>query len=163
MLIRPIELDDIEGFRETLDAVARERRYLLTLEAPPMERVEAFVKNNVERGYPQYVAEDDGRIIGWADFIPFVRESLAHTSQLGMGVLKEFRGKGIGDQLLRRVVTGAIDRGSVRLELEVFSNNLAAISLYRKHGFEYEGTKRSARLLDGEFFDINLMAMLVQR
>ena len=163
MLIRPIELGDIPGFRDVLDAVARERRFLLTLEAPPLERVEAFVSNNIERGYAQYVAVEGERIVGWADFIPYTKESLAHVSQLGMGVLKEIRGRGLGEQLLSSVTEAAIARGCLRLELEVFANNLAAISLYRKHGFEYEGTKRKARRLGDEFFDIDVMARLVPK
>jgi hypothetical protein len=37
--IRPIAEPDIESFRETLDAVAREQSFLAFLEAPPLDRV----------------------------------------------------------------------------------------------------------------------------
>ena len=50
---RQIRVNDTEAFRAAVDAVARERKYLALLEAPPIEQVRAFVKRNVELGYPQ--------------------------------------------------------------------------------------------------------------
>jgi hypothetical protein len=40
--IVPISPAHIEGFHRTLDLVARERRYLALLEAPPLESMRAF-------------------------------------------------------------------------------------------------------------------------
>jgi len=48
--IVPITQDHIESFHRSLDFVARERRYLAFLEAPPFESTQAFVLNNIEQG-----------------------------------------------------------------------------------------------------------------
>ena len=56
MEIVPITAHHVEGFHRALDFVARERRYLAFLEAPPIESTRAFVLNNFEKGYPQLVA-----------------------------------------------------------------------------------------------------------
>ena len=45
--IRQITKEDARGFWECLDGVARERRYLIFLEAPPFEKTEDFVRENV--------------------------------------------------------------------------------------------------------------------
>ena len=50
--IRPIAEDHIASFRETLDVVARERKFLSFLEAPPLEQMRHFVLNNIKEGYP---------------------------------------------------------------------------------------------------------------
>ena len=68
--IVPIEPGQIGGFRECLDSVARETRYITMIEAPPLPRVTAFVKGNLERRAPQLVAVDGDRVVGWCDVLP---------------------------------------------------------------------------------------------
>jgi hypothetical protein len=58
--IVPIAQGHIEGFHRALDIVARERRYLAFLEAPPIEATRAFVLDNIKRGHPQFVAVTAG-------------------------------------------------------------------------------------------------------
>lgn len=161
ILIRRIQREDVTAFRAMLQEVADERRYILTLTAPPVESVETFVGNNIDRGYPQFVATEDKALVGWADFVPREKESLRHCASLGMGVRKAWRGQGIGDALLRTATDAAINFGFTRLELEVFANNAIAIALYRKYGFEDEGLRRRARLIDGRYDDILMMGRLV--
>ena len=55
-VIEPIAGAHIAGFHAALDRVARERRYLALLEAPPLERTAEFVRGNIAGGNPQYVA-----------------------------------------------------------------------------------------------------------
>jgi hypothetical protein len=60
----------IEGFHRALDFVARERRYLAFLEAPPPDETRAFVLNNIAQGYPQLVVLSAGEVVGWCDVLP---------------------------------------------------------------------------------------------
>jgi putative acetyltransferase len=50
--------------------------------------------------------------------------------------------------------------GVLRIELTVYADNDVAIRLYRKFGFEVEGTSRSYALRDGVFVDALAMARL---
>jgi hypothetical protein len=68
--IVPITENHIESFHRTLDFVAKERRYLAFLEAPPIGATRDFVLNNIERGYPQLVALSGGEVVGWCDVMP---------------------------------------------------------------------------------------------
>jgi len=45
-----------------------------------------------------------------------------------------------------------------RIELEVYTDNAAAIHLYEKFGFVIEGTKRKYAFRDGEYVDAHVMA-----
>jgi ribosomal protein S18 acetylase RimI-like enzyme len=51
-------------------------------------------------------------------------------------VLKEYRGKGIGRQLMTAIVSEAENRGSSRVTLEVRKDNPPAQNLYKSLGFE---------------------------
>lgn len=157
--VRPIALSDVPGYHQAVDSVAKERRYLMRLEAPPLERAQSFVADNLKKGYPHVVAVDEDKAVGWADIVP--RNNFppaAHVGVLGMGIIKAYRGQGLGSSLLTAVIKGAWNYGFKRLELEVYHDNEAAVRLYEKHGFELEGRKRYARYLDGAYQDILIMA-----
>jgi len=159
--VRPIAEADIEGFRAAVDAVARERRYLAGFEAESQDVVTAFVRSNIEQAYPQYVASADGHIVGWCDVTPEGRPLYAHVGILGMGVLAEHRGQGIGRRLLRACLAAARRRGFRRIELQVRAPNTAAIALYLSEGFEREGLKRRAACVDGLYEDVVCMGLLL--
>ena len=129
--IVPIGQGHIDGFHRTLDSVARERRYLAFLEAPPLESVRAFVLDNIKQGYPQLVAVSAGQVVGWCDVVPKPRPIYAHVGVLGMGLLPEFRGQGLGDRLIRQTLAAARAFELNRVELSVRENNAGAIALYR--------------------------------
>jgi L-phenylalanine/L-methionine N-acetyltransferase len=156
--VRKIELEDAQGFWSALTSVAKEKKYILTIEAPPFESTRAFVQDNVEKNHAQYVAVRDNQIVGWADIIPLEHSTMAHVGSLGMGVIAEHRGQGIGSKLLTSVIQHAWESGLKRLELEVFADNEAAIGLYKKHGFTQEGLKRHARMIDNHYQHIVMMA-----
>jgi RimJ/RimL family protein N-acetyltransferase len=156
--IRQIVDSDIAGFHHALDTVARERRYLLFLEAPPLEKTAAFVRGNIANLYPQRVALAQGQVVGWCDVIPLGRQALAHGGTLGMGLLPEWRGKGLGAALLHDTIEAARTFGLKRIQLGVFETNVRAAVLYRKFGFEDEGVRRKAVLIDGVFIDEIMMA-----
>lgn len=158
--VRPIREADAESFRAALDAVARERRFLARAEAPPMENVRKFVTANVLAGHPQFVADENGRVVGWCDALPNTATfGGAHIACLGMGVLREYRGRKLGLRLLEAVVEATRSLGLEKIELAVYASNVAALALYRKVGFEIEGVRRRSRLVDGAYDDIVLMGL----
>ena len=71
--IRQIRASDTEAFRAAIDAVARERKYLALLEAPPIEQVRAFVQRTIEHGHPQIIALMDDVVVGWCNVPPASR------------------------------------------------------------------------------------------
>jgi ribosomal protein S18 acetylase RimI-like enzyme len=158
--IVPIAQDHIEGFHRALDFVARERRYLSFLEAPPLEQVGAFVLDNISHGYPQLVAVSAGQVIGWCDVVPKPRPIYAHAGVLGMGLLPEFRGQGLGGRLIQQTLAAARAFGLNRVELSVRENNAGAIALYKRVGFEIEGLQRNATRVEGVYENVVLMATL---
>lgn len=160
--IIPIQPGLIESFHRTLDVVARERRYLAFLEAPPIEQTRKFVLNVIEQGYPQFVAVAAGEVVGWCDVLPKPRPIYAHSGVLGIGLLPLMRGKGIGMRLIRQALEAARSFGFSRVELTVRENNQVAITLYEKVGFKMEGLMRRAALIDGAYENVALMALLFE-
>ena len=85
---------------------------------------------------------------------------MQHCGVLGMGLVAEYRGKGLGRKLAERAISDARAKGIERIELEVFASNTRAIRLYERLGFTHEGLKRNARKLDKAYDDLIVMALL---
>ncbi|MDH5633308.1 MAG: GNAT family N-acetyltransferase [Gammaproteobacteria bacterium] len=159
IMIRRVRKEDADEICDVIESVALEKVFLATLDRPSLESTQSFIQDNLEKGYPHLVAEHNNRIIAWGDITcPFTRPPYMHIGRLGMGVLKEYRGQGVGNRLLTHLVEAAWAYGFRRLDLEVFAGNEAAINLYLKHGYEVEGRKKYLRYLDGEFEDTLVMA-----
>lgn len=151
----------MEGFWVALDSVARERRYLIFLEAPPFEECRKFVAQNIRRGHPQHVALAAERVVGWCDALPVDRPIRAHTGVLGLAVLAAFRGRGIGTALLHATLERARAVGLTRIELSVRENNKRVVELYEKFGFVHEGVQRNAICVDGKYEALLSMALIL--
>ncbi|MBZ0204181.1 MAG: hypothetical protein K8I03_14290 [Ignavibacteria bacterium] len=82
-----------DSFREALDSVSREKRFLAFTEAPDVESVRKFVRRLIRDGDVQVYAIHDNKVIGWCDIIRRTRDAMNHTGALGMGILKPFRGR----------------------------------------------------------------------
>ena len=163
VVVRPVTLADIAGFRACVGAVMRERRYLAYLEPFSLAETAAFVAANIDRGNPQFVAEDAGRIVGWCDVCRDSAPTYAHEGTLGMGVLDDYRGGGLGERLLRATLDAAAGAGFERVALSVYASNTRAAALYRKAGFVHEGTRVRGRKLDGAYDDVHMMAYFTTR
>lgn len=160
VLIRQIRESDAASFRETLDIVARERRYLMMSEAPPLEHMQKFVADSVKRDLPQFVAVEGERVVGWCDSFPGkAAYGNGHIGSLGMGLLPGYRGKGFGRQLVVATIQKARELGLERIQLSVYASNQPAISLYRRLEFVEEGRQKRGRLMDGVYDDVILMAL----
>ena len=150
--------DYIESFYEALTVVARERIYIEMIEPPPLEKVKGFQEDLISKGGPVYYAMKGDQVVGWCDVFPESNPRLSHRGGLGMGILPEYRGMGIGSELLKNVIEKAREFGLEKIELNVYTTNESAIALYKKFGFKDEGVIHKYRKLEGEYFDCLVMA-----
>lgn len=108
------------------------------------------------------VACVDEEIVGHLSLMTFTRSPRRrHAGTLGMAVRDDWQGRGVGSTLMTAVIDLA-DRwlNLTRLELEVFCDNASAVGLYKKFGFQIEGTLRAYAFRDGEYADVYAMARL---
>lgn len=158
--IVPTSESHFEGLHRALDTVAREQRYLAFLQAPPAEEAFAFYRNIVANDLCQFVALQDGSVVGWCDILPTHGEVRAHVGILGMALLPGARHLGIGAKLMRAALAKARTKGMSRIELTVRADNANAQRLYESFGFVTEGVNRRAVRVEGQFYDTLAMALV---
>jgi L-phenylalanine/L-methionine N-acetyltransferase len=82
------------------------------------------------------------------------RWRMRHVGSIGMAVRDDWQGRGIGTALMEAALDLADNwLNLTRIELRVYTDNAAGIALYKKFGFEVEGTHRRLAFRDGEYVD----------
>jgi RimJ/RimL family protein N-acetyltransferase len=155
--------EHIESYREAVDKVMKERRFLARLEAPPIESARDFVRGNIRDNAPHYVAVEGERVIGWCDISLNRKPVFAHAGNLGIGIVKEYRGRGIGTELMAKAIAHAKEIGLEKIELDVYESNRAAIRLYKKFGFKAEGKRIKSAKIDGRYENLIPMGLLIDQ
>jgi RimJ/RimL family protein N-acetyltransferase len=124
---------------------------------------QARIRNILERdNCTLLVAEDKGKLIGFLSATGGEYQRIRHRAYLVIGILQAYTGQGIGARLFEALDSWAKEHGIHRLELTVMTHNTAAIALYKKMGFDVEGTKRQSMQIDGQYVDELFMGKLME-
>ena len=160
VVVRAARPDDAEAWVANFDRVAGEKIYLMTEKFPRTpDEIRTQFRDNDPRFNLWLVAEVGGQVVAGANFARGKWSKNAHTAELGMAVLPEHRGSGIGRMLMESGLEWARSLGVRKVKLGVFASNERAIALYRKMGFAEEGRLKGEVLLDGRPDDEVLMAL----
>lgn len=127
IVIRKMRENDIE---QVLDIEKKSFTTPWSKESFTME-----IKKNLLAYY--IVAEIDGKIVGYGGFWNIVDE--AHITNIAVD--PEYRGKGIGNFIVEKLIDVCKERGILRMTLEVRKSNYIAQALYKKYGFEECGIR----------------------
>ena len=100
---------------------------------------EAIEETFTMEGYVSLVAETDQRIVGYIGY----RSVLDEADITNVAVSPDLRRKGIGHQLLERLLLTAEEKGISTIYLEVRVSNTAAITLYEHAGFRVCGQRKN--------------------
>ncbi|PLS06681.1 GNAT family N-acetyltransferase [Neobacillus cucumis] len=165
MLIREIKPDDAGSFINLIKKVESEYEFML-LEPGERKMVEEEQKKRLEvmrKSYNStiFIAKEDKQLIGYLIAMGGNAKRNKHSVYLVIGILAEYRGRGIGTKLFEQLENWGKEHSVHRLELTVVTQNEAALQLYKKMGFEIEGTKKQSLYIDGKFVDEYYMSKLI--
>ena len=165
MLIREIEMNDAEQLNELIKKVESEADYTL-MGAGERQTTPEQQLTQVERILGQenstiLVAEEEDKLVGYLLCMGGSAARIRHSAYLVVGIVREYRGKGVGTKLLQALDQWVKSRELTRLELTVVTKNGPGIALYKKSGFEIEGTKLQSLKVDGVYHDEYVMAKII--
>ncbi len=107
------------------------------------------------------VADTGGELAGYVEARGGSFRRNRPTAHVVIAIRQSYAGRGLGGRLLTELEAWARAHGIHRLELTVMTHNERAVALYRKTGYEVEGTRREALVVDGRPVDELWMAKLV--
>lgn len=143
VIIREMTSDDIDG------VLYVEREVFTT----PWTREAFEIEINKNELARYIVAEKEGKIIGYGGLWLILDEG--HITNIA--VYPTYRGQGIGNEIVEKLIHICEQRGIYNITLEVRKSNLIAQSLYKKYGFIDCGVRR------GYYSDTNEDAVIMWR
>ncbi|MDP1421727.1 GNAT family protein [Peribacillus simplex] len=166
-IIRTGELEDAEAVLDVQNSVISEGEYFITIseefnKTPEQQRdwIRRLLENERET---IIVAAINGEVIGWIGFQSENRKRMSHKGSFGIMIRKNFRGMGIGKDLVQALLDWAEANPLIeKVSLGVFSTNHRAIALYKSMGFVEEGRKiKEFKMSEREYVDDIIMYKLV--
>jgi RimJ/RimL family protein N-acetyltransferase len=139
-VVRPARPEDAASFLELWNEVVAERKYVRT---DRVRRGARYYRKSFRDAWNEdkasLVALDGKRVIGQLEVQREESPVTRHVASLGMMVLREWRGRGVGSALLAEAVRWGREAGVEKLALSVYPHNVVAHALYLKFGFREEG------------------------
>lgn len=156
--------EDSAALLSYLKATAAETRFLMSEPEEirmTLKEEEEFLKAKLE--HPREVlicAFLDGTHIGNCSICAMGDKlRYRHRCSIAIALYRRFWGLGIGRQMMESALRFAQSQGYEQAELEVVTENHAAVRLYQNLGFSIYGTrKHDMKYADGSYGDVYLMA-----
>ncbi len=165
MEIRQIRPDDAAAYWQLRQQIDRETEFL-RFEAEDWLVTTRRVRGRIELmlstdNQTIFVAENAGELIGFLWAGGGLYRHNHHKVHVIIGVRAAYQRQGIGTGLLQACQTWACTRHLQRLELSVMTHNFPALALYKKLGFEIEGSAPYALCIDGHYIDLYYMGKVL--
>jgi phosphinothricin acetyltransferase len=107
---------------------------------------------------PIIVHEIEGEVTAWVSFESFYgRPAYDHTAEISIYVASEYRGKGLGRQLLQEAIELTPSLGIKTLIGNIFSHNEPSLRLFRSFGFEEWGKLPNIADMDGKEYSLSIV------
>ncbi|MEX2276128.1 MAG: diaminopimelate decarboxylase [Actinomycetota bacterium] len=138
--IRPAEPRDARSFLELWRAVVADGIYVRTEQVRGSARVYRRRFRAAQNDRELWlVAVEGSRVVGNLHIQREEHPVTRHVATLGLAVVADRRGRGIGSALMADALRWAERSGVEKVELSVYPTNTPAIALYRRFGFVDEG------------------------
>jgi RimJ/RimL family protein N-acetyltransferase len=160
VVLRPFRKSDVEPlWRARLDPVTWAQTNETPLTPEPLEELQARYAAPSTPGNAQFAVDVDDVLVGRSGL--FHVDDLARSAEVGLTLLPEHRGQGLGQDVLRVLLGYAFrSRNLRRVHLQTLASNARALAAYRAVGFVEEGRLREHAWVEGAYEDVVLMAVL---
>ncbi len=159
--VRLATVDDAAAICRIYNQGIEDRVATLETELRTPEERRAWLASRSPR-HPVIVAESKGQILGWGSLNVYnPRDAYRFVADFSIYVDRAWRGKGVGDVMLARLVDLAREHGFHKMVLSAFPTNTGGMALYAKHGFRTVGIYKEQGQLDGQWVDTIVMERLL--
>ena len=156
MIVRAAEARDAAALAEIYGHAVLHGFGTFETDPPGPDWMEAKRREVQGYGLPFHVAEDAGRVLGYAYAAPFrPRQAYRYTLEDSVYIAPDAIGKGVGRAVLSAVISACEAMGIRQLVAVIGdSGNAASIGLHRSLGFVDAGVGRSFGFKHGRWVDI---------
>lgn len=162
VLIRSVRWEDLDGLVEFINSlvegdadILRSSKVTRSEEAEWLGKRLARVANGE---LIDAVAEVEGVVVANSE-VEKRSDLMSHVGYLGIGVKSDYRGIGIGTQVMKVLIEESRKAGLKVLVLDHFETNKTARRLYEKMGFRETGRTPKGIYKNGNYIDVVRMTL----
>jgi len=160
LTIRQGKLEDLGAITEIYNEAILKTVATFDTETKTLEEQGVWFANHGPK-YPILVAEQAGRIVGWASLSKWSdRCAYSDTAEISLYVKEEHRGRGIGKKLLEEIIQEGCRAGLHTVIARIVEANQASIHLHESVGFKHIGVMREVGRKFGKLFNVCLMQLI---
>lgn len=157
--IRPARHADFDGIVETIRDVTSEDTYIIAESvAEQLLYEDAVTRHNTVESRVFFVATIDETVIGWTHLTVPQTTKLQDTAQLTVGVRREYRGTGIGSNLLQRGLDWAEANGYRKVYNSLPASNEKATAFLEAYDWNTEAIRKDHYTIEDQLVDEVMMA-----
>jgi L-amino acid N-acyltransferase len=161
-LIRRAGKDDIPAITAIYNEAIRTTTATFDTEEKTLVEQEAWFRDHGRKN-PVMVAEHEGRIVAWASLSKWSdRCAYKDTAEVSLYVAEDQRGKGIGTELLRRVLAEGERSGLHSVIARITQDNDVSLRLHASLGFVPIGVMHEVGEKFGRRLDVHLMEKIFE-
>lgn len=162
--VRKAEASDAAALLELRNKIVSETAFMLwepgEFQGSVDDEAKRIDRLNSRDNCLMIVAESGGQLIGYISTLGGETRRIRHRATIALGVAREHWSKGAATAMLDFVLRWSRERKLRRVELTVHTTNERAIAVYKRCGFQVEGVRSSSLLVDGQYVDEYLMAVI---
>ena len=135
--IRTATEDDLPRLLEIYNDIIINTTAVYDYEPHTIEMRKQWWEAKKAQGFPVFVAEEDGRIVGFSSIGPFrAWAAYKYSVENSVYVASDARGKGIGKLLIPPLLDASKSLGMHTVIAGIDATNEASIKLHKRFGFE---------------------------
>jgi phosphinothricin acetyltransferase len=147
---RLARFEDLPAIVAIYNSTVASREVTADTEPVTVESRHAWFAEHTPDKRPLWVAEQDGRVIGWLSYSNFYgRPAYSGTAELSIYLHEEARGQGLGRYFLSQAIAFAPEIKVHTLLGFIFGHNRPSLALFERFGFERWATMPRVATLDG--------------
>ena len=161
--IRSATEKDVPALLEIYNHVILNTTAVYSYQPHTLEARREWYASRMKEGYPVFVAEDSGRVVGFSSYGPFrVWPAYKYTIENSVYVAEGQRGKGIGKLLIQPLIDEARRHDYHAIIAGVDASNESSLRLHRSFGFEEVAHFRQVGFKFGRWLDLKFLELLLE-
>jgi phosphinothricin acetyltransferase len=161
--IRQATERDLPTLLEIYNHVIRHTTAVYSYQPHTMDARMEWYASKLKDGYPVFVAEAAGQVVGFSSYGPFrAWPAYKYTIENSVYVAEGQRGKGIGKLLIQPLIDDARRHGYHAIIASIDASNESSLRLHRSFGFEEVAHFRQVGFKFGRWLDLKFLELLLE-
>lgn len=162
MAMRFANNEDLTGIVEIYNASIPLKAATADLEPQSTSQRSLWFAQHNEEHYPIWIREEEGRMAGWIALNPYYgRPAYRITAEVSLYLHPDFRGKGLGREMLLFAIQEAPARGFRNLLGYIFEHNRASVALFEQCGFTRNALLPGLADMEGFYADLGIYQLVL--